>query len=181
MGRTRGFTQFELVVCLTLILLLGFGGYLRYMALVVDAERAAFQGVMGWLQAGINLEMGRALVRGDLGELSVLEGRNPMELVTRVMTPPSNYLGALSGEAAAAAEPGNWYYDSERALLVYRVKYEANLEGFRRAPDRRLAFRLKVVYQPADNRGYRRVRGLKLEAVDAGFRRTPLAWGRQDN
>ncbi|WP_210398006.1 hypothetical protein [Motiliproteus sediminis] len=163
--RHRGFTKFELVICILVIVVVATALYSRYMALVADAERAAFRGVMGWLQAGVNVRMSLALSDGDLSELQQLEGSNPMALVAEVMSLPSNYLGVLDDEAAARARPGNWYFDRDRGLLVYRFRYQSTAEGFTRAADERLGFRLKVNYRPAANQGRAAVSGLVLQAV----------------
>lgn len=165
--KTRGFSKFELVICLLFMLVVGSSLYSRYMTLVVDAEQAAIRGVIGWLQAGINVRMSLAVTSGDLNGLRGLEGSNPMVLVARVMEPPSNYLGELAGDAAQRAARGSWYFDTERRVLVYRLQYQATAEGFTQAADQRLAFRLKLRYQAADIAGGAQIRGLALEAVAA--------------
>lgn len=163
---TGGFSKFELVICLLFMVVVGSSLYSRYMTLVVDAEQAAIRGVIGWLQAGINVRMSLAVTSGDLNSLRGLEGSNPMVLVARVMEPPSNYLGELTGDVAQQAARGSWYFDSERRVLVYRLQYQATAEGFTQAADQRLAFRLKLRYQTADTAGGEQIRGLALEAVD---------------
>lgn len=163
----RGFTKFELVVCILVIVVVATALYSRYMALVADAERAAFRGVMGWLQAGVNVRMSLAVSNGDLGSLRRLENSNPMELVADVMSLPSNYLGELTEGAAEQARPGHWYFDRDRQLLVYRIRYQSTAEGFTRATDERLGFRLKVNYRAAVNSSRPVVSGLVLEPVGA--------------
>ena len=165
-GRAGGFSKFELVVCLLLMTVVGSILYGRYMALVVDAERAAIRGVIGWLQAGVNVRMSLAVTSGDYGGLGALEGSNPMVLVARVMEPPSNYLGELDGAAAQQAPRGYWYFDRDRGVLVYRLRYQASGDGFVRAADQRIGFRLKLRYRAADKHPGQRISGLALEAVD---------------
>ncbi len=149
--RQRGFSLLELVIAGVLITVLVTVSYRQYMAIVVDAEHAAFNGVRGWLQAGLNMTLSNAIGGHHQASLEQLEGANPMQLLDGVMVPPSNYLGELSGSAAEQAEAGHWYFDLDRQLLLYRFRYRAAMNGFERAPDNRVGFRLKFVKPAADN------------------------------
>ncbi len=168
-ARQRGFTLLELVIAIVVILLLATGSYIRYMALAADAERAAFKGVSGWLRAGLNMEVSGALGRNDMASLEALEMSNPMSLVMKVMEPPSNYLGELSGTEARNAAAGHWYYDLDQRLLAYHVRYNRNLEAIAGTNYNRLYFKLKVSFRPADRNGMLRPGGLRLEPVEQGF------------
>lgn len=149
--RQSGFSMLELVIAGLLIAVLAAASYRQYMDIVVDAEHAAFDGVSGWLQAGLNMRLSRAVVGQQLDPLADLEGANPMRLLEGVMVPPSNYLGELGGQAAQQAEPGNWYFDLQQRVLIYRFRYREAMEGFERAADQRIGLRLKFVKRPADN------------------------------
>ena len=181
--KQRGFSLVELVVAVVVILVLLTGTYVRYMALVADAERAAFQGVMGWLQAGLNMEMGRALTGGGKQQLQALQDGNPMVLVSKIMEVPSNYLGELDSQQSKNAKPGHWYFDLDQRLLVYRVRYDENLEGIEKSGDNKLSFVLKVVYDTADNSNdgtsQRAVRYIRLQPLNRDFWKTPLGSGRK--
>ncbi|WP_207060644.1 Tfp pilus assembly protein FimT/FimU [Motiliproteus sp. SC1-56] len=174
--RQRGFTLFELVVCLLLITVLATLAYLHYQRLAVDAERAAFRGVLGWLRAGINLERTRALGSGQPASLEALEGTNPMALLARVVTPPANYVGERNGDEALAVPGGRWYFDSGTGQLVYRVRYAANRRGLPPGVER-VGFSLKVHPAPADKKDRRVRRGLALTAQTPGYDRSPLRLG----
>lgn len=163
--RQRGFSMLELVIAGLLIMVLVTVSYRQYMNLVVDAEHAAFNGVRGWLQAGLNMTLSKAIGGHNQTSLAELEGANPMRLLDGVMVPPSNYLGELSGRDAEQAEPGNWYFELDRRLLVYRFRYRAAMNGFERAPDNRVGFQLKLVKPSAD----RAVTGLRLRIEVASF------------
>ncbi len=145
----------ELVVVGLLIAILMTVAYRQYMSLVIDAEHAAFNGVRGWLQAGLHMTMSSAVSHDERALLADLDAANPMRLLQKVMSPPSNYLGELSGTAAAQAEPGNWYFDADRKVLYYRFRYPAAMRGFEEAVEARAGFRLKFV-QPADGSGINR-------------------------
>ena len=149
--RQRGFSMLELVVAGLLIVVLATATYRQYMNIVVDAEHAAFDGVSGWLQAGLNMRLSRAVGGQQPELLADLEGANPMRLLEEVMVPPSNYLGELGGQEAQQAEPGNWYFDLQQRVLIYRFRYREAMEGFERAADQRIGLRLKFVKRSDDN------------------------------
>ncbi|OMH39532.1 type II secretion system protein [Motiliproteus sp. MSK22-1] len=173
-----GFSLLELLVSAVIILVLVAGAYMRYMELAIDAERAAFKGVIGWLQAGMNMEMGHALTQGGMQNLEHLEHSNPMALVLKVMEPPSNYLGELDQQQALAAEPGFWYFDLHQKSLIYRVRYDQNLEGIDKLDNNKLSFVLKLVYSPADSyKGRRVIRRVRLQPSHKDFWKTPLGSG----
>ena len=153
--RQRGFSMLELLVAGLLIVVLATVSYRQYMNIVVDAEQAAFSGIRGWLQAGVNLAISDAIGRRDRGNLAELEGSNPMKLLDGVLSLPSNYLGELSGAAVDQAKSGNWYFDVDRGVLYYRFRYRAAMQGFERAEDTRVGFRLKSVSPSADNKATR--------------------------
>ncbi len=181
-SRQQGFSLVELVVALAVIFVLVAGAYMRYMELVVDAERAAFKGVWGWMRAGINMEMSHALSNQGFDSLIELEQSNPMVLVMKVMDPPSNYLGELSATEAKKASPGHWYYDLDQRLLVYHVRYTENLIGITDHPDKRLKFKLKVSRRGADskiNKASSPISGLQLLPIEKDFWKTPLSFGRK--
>ncbi len=182
--RQQGFSLLELVIALALIIVLATSSYTRYMGLVVDAERAAFRGVWGWLRSGINMEMSEALSSRGFESLTELEHTNPMILVMKVMESPSNYLGELSQQEVHQAAPGSWYYDLDQRLLVYHVRYTENIEGIEGDADKRLKFKLKVVRRNADSLSDKEqypVRGLELSPVDKNFWQTPLSFGKNLN
>ena len=161
----------ELVIAGIMIVLLATATYSQYMNIVVNAERAAFNGVRGWLQAGANMAMSDAIGRRSRDTLHSLDGANPMRLLEGVMEPPSNYLGELAGEAAAEAEPGHWYFDTDQQVLFYRFAYREAMQGFTRAEDRRIGFRLKFGQLQADNET---IKGLKKGSAYQSLHLQPL-------
>ena len=174
-----GFSLLELMVATVIILVLVAGTYMRYMELAIDAERAAFKGVIGWLQAGMNMEMGEALAQGGMQNLEHLENANPMSLVLKVMEPPSNYLGELRSNEVLNAEPGSWYFDLHQKRLIYRVRFDQNMEGIDKLDNNKLSFVLKLIYSPADSKGRRAIRRVRLQPLNKDFWKTPLGSGRQ--
>ncbi|RDE18864.1 prepilin-type N-terminal cleavage/methylation domain-containing protein [Motiliproteus coralliicola] len=163
--RQSGFSLLELVVVGLVILVVATASYRQYMSLVVDAEIAAFNGVRGWLQAGVNLAMSDAISGRAGRRLEDLDGTNPMVLLDSAMVPPSNYLGELSGLAAQQAEPGNWYFDLDQRALFYRFRYRQAMPGFEQAPDDRVGFELKLLRSRADNPNNRDQQTLRLEFI----------------
>jgi hypothetical protein len=146
-----GFSMLQLLVSGLLIVVLGTSSYRQYMSIAVDAERAAFSAVRGSLQAGVNLTMLDVLGRRNRSKLAELEGSNPMRILKRVLSPPSNYLGELSGAAVADAQSGNWYFDLDQGALYYRFRYSQTSEGLERADNDRVGFRLTSVSPATGN------------------------------
>ncbi len=165
MARQRGFSLLELVVCIALITGLASIAYSRLSQLAEDAEHAAFQGVVGWLQAGVNLEFSHALAQGRLADMQQLERYNPMLLADKVVQRPSNYLGELSEAQAEQAPAGHWFFVLGRGELVYRSRYRGGFSRYQ--PDERgdIRFRLKLLRAAADSLGKRAVRGVALERI----------------
>lgn len=162
--RQTGFSLLELVVVGFVILVVITASYRQYMNIVVDAEMAAFNGVRGWLQAGVNLAMSD-VIGGKGRRLEEFDGANPMALLENAMSPPSNYLGELEGSAVQQAEPGNWYFDLDQRALFYRFRYREAMQGFEQAPDDRVGFELKLLHGRADNSSNPDQQTLRLEFI----------------
>lgn len=176
-SRQSGFSLLELMVVSCLLLIVVSGTYLRYMALVVEAEQAAFKGVVSSLQAGINLRLGEAYSRHRLGQLDQLDNTNPMQLLSQLMVPPNNYLGELSAKEALQAPPAHWYYDLDQRRLVYHVRYTQNTNGLM-VENQRIPFRLQA-RTPLPGPQERQIAGrLRLIADADLFWQSPLGFGR---
>lgn len=139
----------------------------RSIALRVQAERMALDGVVQSLRSAAAEHGMHDRVSGDRGSAGNLAGSNPMLWLAQ---PPLNYLGELAGPDPATVPGGQWYFDSVSHLLVYRVDYEtyfdSPLPGAARA-------RFKVGSDSADiGRDGHEVRGVTIEAVE------PYTWRR---
>ncbi len=172
----QGFSLFECLIAGCLILIIATGTYSRYQSLAIEAEQAAFKGMVSWLNAGINLTLSDAYSRGKLEEIDELHSTNPLQLLQPLMTVPSNYLGEISTESASQAPPAHWYYDLDQRRLVYHVRYTENLDGLLVA-NQRIYFQLKVRHPLTLNE--QTIAGrLQLVADDSDLWQSPLGFGR---
>lgn len=122
--RQKGFTLFEMVVVICLIVMLYTLAQQRVSEMPAAAERASFHAVLAQLKAGVNLAMLGSLSRGDWGRLQSMEGANPMEFLLET---PANYRGELEASMDLAVLPrASWYYVRSSGELLYLVG-EANV------------------------------------------------------
>jgi len=117
-NKNRGFSLFELVAFIISVAIIYAYAANRFAEFPAQAERASFLAVITQLQTGINLELIQTVTHGNAGSASLLEDINPMDLM---LLPPSNYLGAFSGEPAAGFPRRSWYFDYSSSELVYLV------------------------------------------------------------
>lgn len=153
-----GFTLLELTVVVVVISVLFLFAYQRYLDLLVDVEKAAMEQTLGTLRSAVGMKVARAIVDGDPRSLITLEGSNPVDLLAEV---PKNYIGGEDDARRLGSETGIWYFDSQRGLLIYRVKnkgeFFSETEGLKEA-----SFRLVVVYESLKSN---RLAGLSLRTM----------------
>lgn len=117
--KSQGFTLFEVVIVMCLIVFLYMTAEQRINEGVpAAAERAAFLGVTAQLKSGLNLQMLASVAGGRFDVLRALEGSNPMDLMLET---PSNYRGAMPSVDPASLPRASWYFDQSRGELVYLV------------------------------------------------------------
>jgi general secretion pathway protein G len=168
MRRSRwGFTLVELLVVVCIVALLALQLNRRLQILLVEAEHASAEHLIGAVRSAVALEVARLVLHGDAERLRALLDTNPME---RLAEKPGNYLGELDGPNPAAVEGGHWYFDRIRHELVYRVQYERYVNTKLGGPPRiRFKYRL-VIADSISNEGYEpsrtAVRGLTVHAVE---------------
>ncbi len=105
-------------LCIILILILVFLNRVDYLHL--KAEQMAVQGMIRSMQAAV-------LMQTDLGNASQKRadpGENPMNFMDYI---PDNYLGELDRVQPKKIQGGQWYFDKNKDMLIYRIK---NTEGF---------------------------------------------------
>lgn len=116
--RSRGFTLFEMVVSIIVIVILYMTAEQRLNELPAAAERANFYGVLEQIKTGVNFEMVNRLAAGRHQEIRNLEGSNPMLLLIEA---PSNYRGELERVTDAVERRNSWYFETSTGELVYVV------------------------------------------------------------
>lgn len=143
------FTMIEFVVLVCVIGVLMAVAADRLLALRADAESAAVRQVLGALRVGLSLQMLALVLEGRDAELPTLAAGNPMRYLGE---PPVSYAGEREAPDPQSIEPGRWYFDRSRALLVYRVRYADEFASELPAPPR-LRFRVRLAFLDRDGDG----------------------------
>jgi len=145
----NGFSFIELVIVICIIAVLFVAAATRIWGFRVDAERVALETVVGAINSALGIKVAEYIVRNKVAKLAQLEMSNPMGQLAQI---PKNYLGELGEMQAAAAENGNWYFDSASHYLIYRVKNAANLKTSL-PPPARARFVIQLVYDDVNANG----------------------------
>jgi len=117
-ARQRGFSLFEMVVSIIVIVILYMVAEQRLNELPAAAERANFYGVLEQIKTGVSFEMVTRLASGRGGDIAMLEGVNPMRFLIEA---PSNYQGELELVTDAVPRRNAWYFETSTGELVYVV------------------------------------------------------------
>jgi hypothetical protein len=120
------------------------------------AERAAMQATLGNLVAAINTRLAYEVMRGEIGNVSSLQRRNPFELAKASV---GNFSGEMDTLVRGALVRGTWAFDANRGELVYLPRLRRGLE----TSDPEGALRFRAVVDP---RGF----GYRLEPA------SPYRW-----
>lgn len=156
---SAGFSLWELMVVIALIIVLVLTAIENLLPLMGDAERVAHASTRGALQSAVGLESTmRVLDRGNDG-LRAMRDANPVDWL---QTPMNNYVGEISGRPYEAIPPRRWAFDKHSQVLVYRVGFPEYFTGDSMAP---AVIRYRVTVQ--DGPGGT-PRGVFLEQIDAG-------------
>jgi prepilin-type N-terminal cleavage/methylation domain-containing protein len=113
-GAARGFTLFELVVCLLVFSVLVTVLLERLAYYQELAEKAAMESTARVVKTGLQIRLAQLIVANRQAEAAELETADPVQWLE---IKPVNYGGAYHG----AASPGTWYFDEQARQLVYLV------------------------------------------------------------
>ncbi len=116
--KEHGFTLFEMVVTICVIVIVYMVAVQRLNEIPAAAERAGFYGMLSQIRAAVQLEMVSKLTAGRQHELLQLEGANPMNFF---LEQPGNYQGELEEVTDRNVERANWYFETSTGQLVYVV------------------------------------------------------------
>ncbi len=144
----RGFTLLELVISLLVIVIL-YGVLSVYLGRIAEsAERAAVQGMLGQLQAQINIRMTKFYIEGRPEKANALLLENPFDWI------PSQaklYAGEINKNVnSRVLEKGFWYFDSDANELIYKTRRNTYLK-VGEGDGSELRFVLKLNHAMADN------------------------------
>ena len=162
-NKQQGFTLFEFVFVILLIGVMMSFAIDRLLQLQVDAERVSVQQVIGALKSAVNLQAAEVVVSDGLDSIRSLENTNPMSYLSEL---PYNYLGLKNDADASDHSLASWYYDTNKNLLVYKVKntnyFATTLDG---TP--RIRLRVTLVYKDEVSRGRNaKVRGIGVKSLN---------------
>lgn len=134
----RGFSLFELVVCLIVIsvlaaVLLSRLGYYQEMA-----EKAAMESTLRLIKTGLQIRLAELIVTNRQSEAARLEIEDPVQWLDEK---PPNYGGAYSSPSNA----GTWYFDATRHELVYVVITGSRLKLDNALSPKQIRFRVRLI------------------------------------
>ena len=142
--RRSGFTLLELVVVVSIIALLA-GVLVERVGLFSErAEKAAMEGTVSVLRAALHLRAVSLIAKDRIEDLRALANGNPMDWLAEQ---PPNYLGAFDGTPPVMPDRGNWFFDRQSGMLVYRV-YRTRHFVPARAGDNAIRFKVVVDFGP---------------------------------
>ena len=164
---SHGFSQFELVVVVILISILGSVALNRMWGWRSEVERSLIKAVSGNLRSALGLETANLALQKKLNQLPKLAGSNPFSLLAQK---PDTYLGELSDTNPGTKQTGIWYYSKEQRALIYTIKYT---ESFKTSLKGQPRVRLKIQLIYSDKNRNRRydagidsIAGLNLISLD---------------
>ncbi len=170
MKAQRGFTLFELIVAISVILVLAAVFLSRVPYYQGQAEKAAMERVVSAVQSALVLRYGTLLARGanNEKELGLLATDNP---ISWLQQKPQNYAGEYFDPGPSTVPPGRWVFDLKSRDLIYTVDHA---DYFTPGKDGKkwIRFHVRMNYEPALGRS-----GAGKELTSALFQPTePYHW-----
>ncbi|PCJ23781.1 MAG: hypothetical protein COA96_11000 [SAR86 cluster bacterium] len=160
---SSGFSLFELVVFIISVAIIYASAARRFAEFPGEAERVNFLAITIELQTAVNLEIMMGYSLGKFANVEAFAGTNPMDLM---LSPPSNYLGALEFVDQSQLPRRSWYFDRQSEELVYLINDNDNVsvirQGVKSSTDE-IRFRIQLEYRLEDIES-----GLPIELVENG-------------
>lgn len=122
---SKGFTLFELVMVITIIVILMALFMNRALFYQEQAEKAAMEGVAGAIQSALILQYGQLQTRGKPSDVAALAKDNPMNWLQKK---PINYAGEFYDPTPLSVEHGNWVFDLKTRDLVYLLRNDGHFK-----------------------------------------------------
>ena len=114
--KSRGFTLFEMAVCLVIMAVLSVVLYDRVTAAQRAAEVAAAERTVGVMRAALRMRIAGAFIAHREHELLAIREENPMDWLVEK---PKNYLGEYYSPEIDSLPKGYWLFDRRDKTLVY--------------------------------------------------------------
>lgn len=165
--RQQGFSLLELVIVIVLVALLFLFAFDRLMPLRGQAEGTQVASVIGSMRSALGLEVAERIADQGPEAIAELQGANPMTLLQQR---PDRYLGERSTEDNPDIPGGAWYFDPDREVLHYRVRFPQYLEG-EPEPPVDLGWQVRLQYDDEGQNGRYdpgtdSLRGVRLAPLD---------------
>jgi prepilin-type N-terminal cleavage/methylation domain-containing protein len=140
---SKGFTLFELIVVITIIVVLMGVFFNRVLFYQEQAEKTAMEQVEGAIQSALTMQFGQILTRGKPSDMAALAQDNPMNWLQKW---PRNYSGEFYDPTPLAVASGNWMFDLKTRELIYVV---SSADHFKPGRDGRkwIRFHVAVNYE----------------------------------
>jgi prepilin-type N-terminal cleavage/methylation domain-containing protein len=135
--KQRGFTLFELAVCMVIMAILAAVLYQRVAMAQREAEVAAAEKLVDVMRVALRLKIARSVIAHREHDLPALAEENPMDWLAKK---PNNYLGEYYSPEINSLPKGYWLFDRRDRTLVYLLN---NGKSFREGRSNLLKFKVK--------------------------------------
>lgn len=123
-SKQSGFTLWELIIVVVLVILLFLVAADRLLPLRGAAEQTKVLHTVGALRSALGLQATKRVLNQGVSGLATLASENPLDWLA--FRPES---GASSAAGFAAMEPGHWSWLPQSNILAYRLKYPQYVDG----------------------------------------------------
>jgi prepilin-type N-terminal cleavage/methylation domain-containing protein len=123
---SRGFTLFELAVCLVIMAILTAVLVNRVSMARQEADIAAARQLVGILRAALQIKVSGLVLTDRSEQMVKFREDNPMDWLKEK---PKNYLGEYYSPETSTLPKGYWYFDRKDKLLVYLLNNENTFAG----------------------------------------------------
>ena len=142
--RNRGASYLEFVIAVIVVLALIGVALSVLLSVSVNTERARINDVIQGIERSLFALNSEYKVKNRLWQLEAFASTNPVQFLLKPL--PEDYVGEI-GNRDEKPDPGTWYFNYDRDVLVYRVSNDDALEQASGSDE--LTFKLRFKY--ADN------------------------------
>lgn len=163
----RPLSRFELGLAVFLISVFAFLAMKRMSMLEAVAESRMLEMTITNLRVGAMLYVSTQLLSGNLNRIVAITRESP---VGHLISTPGGYIGSLGGVHPDSIQPGQWYYDLDKHMLVYYIVNGDYFRSHGQGP-KRVRIRLDLYYRDNNHngvydKGIDRPEGVKVKVLD---------------